>query len=279
MKVTHTLFWKFFITLTVGTCFLTVGITSFYYLTIARYLPLLAIQENLKNFLIVLLSFELVFVFSVSLVFLHLLKKYNDQMAATQNFFELLLEIISHKLGNFMAGQNVNISLLNTTGSQEAVARMEKSILLMEQDLADLLSSLSAVRENSLCPDLDIDISDLIERERHKHRCSMDGRDRGKTVIIGGSGSRLKKAEYSFIIGLLLENAFKYSRKKIKIRIGHFRDRDYFFVSNDIAKDRSGGLGIGLTIVSHICSKNNCTFKLGNSKKNFRALVLFPGPV
>ena len=279
MKNTGSLFWKFFVTLTIGTCFLTVGITSFYYLTIARYLPLPAIQEYLKNFFIVLLSFELVFVFSVSLVFLQLLKKYTDQKAATLNFFELLLEIISHKLGNFIAGQKVNMALIDTPGTEETVARMKKSILLMEQDLEDLLSSLSAIRENTLLPDFQIDVSELIERERQKHRCRLDGRDQGKTVIIGGPGYRLKKAEHSFIIGLLLENAFKYSSKKIKIRAGHFRDRDYFFVSNEIAEDRRGGLGTGLTIVSHICGKNSCTFKLGNSKKNFRALVLFPGPV
>ncbi len=279
MKNSGSLFWKFFVTLSIGIFLLTVGITSFYYLTIVRYLPPTGIQEYLKNFLIVLLSFELVFVFSVSLVFLQLLKQYTDEKAATQNFFELLLEIISHKLGNFIAGQKVNMALIDTPGSQKTVARMKKSILLMEQDLADLLSTLSAIRENTLRFGLKIDLSELIERERQKYQCGLNVRDKDKEVVIGGPGYKLKKAEHAFIIGLLLENAFKYSSKKVRIRAGHFRDRAYFFVSNDIARDRSGGLGTGLTIVSHICGKHNCTFKLGNSKKNFRALVLFPDPV
>lgn len=278
MNEKNRIFWKFVSILVLGTCFLTLGIAWLYYMTIVVVLPMGTVNEHLRNFWVALVCIELFFVLLISMVFMQLLERYSKHQKAVTDFFELIIEIISHKLGNFLAGQKVNIALLDSEDGSPVVDRINNAILVMEGELKELSKALDSVKEKALFLDqYEDDLLQFIHRERQKHkRLSGLSNEDEKTVKICNHGFKLNSMECAFLLSLIVENAFKYCHKRVKIRAGSLKNADYFFISNDISKKRTSGLGIGLSIASHICRKNNFRLRLKNTKNNFMAFVVFP---
>lgn len=56
-----------------------------------------------------------------------------------REFGRFLVKSISHKLGNFLAVQKTNLSLLQKTNSPQALGRMQRSIKRLEKDVSLIL--------------------------------------------------------------------------------------------------------------------------------------------
>ena len=267
---------KFLIILFLSSFFTFSGILFFFYISACTILPSYAIYDHLRPFILLSLCFIFVFIVSVSFIFYQLLNAYEKQQRNFTNLLELFLDVISHKFGNFIAGLNVNFSLLESQidkSSSELIKRILQNTNYMEEELNIILSTLQRIKHNqfrqkNLQP---IDLTNLINQQEKKYR-QLTTKDIPQ-IIIKGDRTKTFNLEQRFAIELLLENAFKYSEKVIKIRSGYLKNKlQYVFISNDIVSKRQKGLGIGLAIVDSIAKNND--LKILWKENNYKFMVL-----
>ncbi len=226
----------------------TIGILLNYYFDIlmVKISPIKALKDFAKN----LFLWEAVFVLSVGYLFYYLFRTYLKQKRESQEIFQILLQAISHRFGNFLATQKINVELLRTNYRLDIIKRMQDSLRLVEFDLHQIVSVLKNFElQNFDITWLDISkvVNELLEEALYDDlqiNCHF-GKVKVKTSYL------LTKN----LIILLLENAFKYAANKVIIRTGFCNGKGYFYISNDIKERVSAGSGLGLKLARLLSEK------------------------
>ncbi len=227
----------------------TIGILLNYYLDII--IAKNSSFKDFRNFAKNLFLWEAVFVLSVGYLFYCLFSAYLKHKKESQEIFHILLQTISHRFGNFLATQKINVELLRNNYRLDVIKRMEDSLRLVEFDLQQIISVLKNFESQSL--DIEwVDISKVVKELLEN--ALYDGLD-----IKYHLGKVKVKSSYLLIkslIALLLENAFKYAASKVVIRTGFCNGKGYFYVSNDIKEKISPGSGLGLKLARFLSEKS-----------------------
>ncbi len=255
------------------------GTTSFFYLTVCDFLPGDVVKLLLNSFIFLSACLIIILVTSVSFIFYQLLKSFKNRQQRNSEFFELLLEILSHKFGNFISGLKVNVALLDEIKDLQKMRsfnRIKNSVNYMDLELASLLSRIKDMKNDGLDRSSNpIVLEDLLRRQQKTTEAFFGHLAiPQKKLIVRNMLSRFDNVELAFILTLLLENAFKYSKSTIKIRSGGFKKNQYFFLSNDILPERKRGLGIGLTIAKLISERNSFHLSIKEKDNLFMVLVV-----
>jgi len=250
MKREHKTVIKFGLVFFLGLCLLNIAIVAL--LDLFLQSPSLPRGQAIKEFVLNLLLWELILVIAVSYLFYELLRQYSAYKENTREFQEILLQAVSHKLGNFLAAQRVDMQLLKETGSLKALERIQRGYRAIEKDFRQITKVIKEFSFEEASKD-DCDLSDLAGNVMEE---LQDGLGQGFRARLQPATVRGTRMEVQTLLFLLLENAVKYSQARIRLRTGCLDNRPYLYIGNDLTDKPARGTGLGLHIARKICERN-----------------------
>ncbi len=207
-------------------------------------------RKLLKTFkrliLLELITLPLFFLFSELLY-----RSFFSSINEYRRIIDLLLMSITHKVGNFLAVQKLNLSLLQRSKNGRALRRMRKSLEFLERDVRTLNQFFKEreIRRETL------DLSSLIKETLHFLSEELEGKriNLRLTKVFWN----LPRVDGEDIIYNLLFNALRYSKERISIRSCKRGNKAYLVVSNDYEQSQSQGYGLGIRIINELCKRHN----------------------
>ncbi len=225
------------------------GLIAYYYIDLCYYDGYT--KNRLYEFLKNLFLWELLFFVVVLYIFYRLFLYYLRHKKETEQIFNLLLKAISHRFGNFISIQKLNINLLRANNNPIALRRLEGSLNALEEDYRQII----CVLENFGCPSSEIKKVNLTELI-YNILSRFDSNDYTVYLrILYNIEVYAPLIILRTILFLLLENSFKYVNSFLYIRVGICRKNIYIFLANDIKTTVPRGSGIGLKIALLLTEK------------------------
>jgi hypothetical protein len=230
------------------------------------YIKYSYIEEKLKIFSKVLFLWDFVIVFSLIFVMYFTIIKYLKKEKLIKDYLEIILLTISHKLGNFLSVQKVNLEIIKEKCSINAVKRLEFAFNLIEKDFKLTLSLLKNI-ENFEIREEKVNVKKTIE-EILKY---FDLKNIKLTLKLKDTNLKINKNDFENILYILIENAVKYSKDKIYIKVCKNNKNLIIAIKNDIGYIKIGS-GIGLELAKFLAKKNGWEFYT-KSNKNFLTVL------
>ncbi|MCF8104537.1 MAG: hypothetical protein K9K64_03550 [Desulfohalobiaceae bacterium] len=226
--------------------------------------------DQLTQFFYYIVLWELILVIVVSYVFYELFRRYQRHKQEVSEFQDILVKAVSHRMGNFLAVQKVNVELLRQKNSPKALDRIEEATLRFENDFQQLIKIMDdfSFEERSQEP---LDFKTLTENilPRFAREKKLEVKSKLQKAVFKGN-----ILEVQTLLFILLENAVKYAGSSIIIRTGTATGRPYFFLKNDKNPRVTKGTGIGSNIASRLCSRNDLFLRQKESQGRFKVLVM-----
>lgn len=226
--------------------------------------------DQLKEFFYYVLLWELILVIVVSYVFYELFRRYKRHKQEVSEFQDILVKAVSHRMGNFLAVQKVNVELLRQKNSPRALDRIEEATLRFENDFQQLLKIMDDFSFEERKKET-LDFKTLTENILPRFAQEKKLEVKSKLHTAGFKGNIL---EVQTLLFILLENAVKYAGSRIIIRTGRANGRPYFYLKNDKNPKVTKGTGIGSNIASRLCSRNDLFLRQKENLGRFRVLVM-----
>jgi len=217
-------------------------------------------QEYVKNVLL----WEFLLVLSLMLILYKVIERITKQERDYKEFLELILLTLSHKFGNFLTAHRGNIEILKIRNDERALQRLEKSYTFMQEDLNKVIETINRFKEASFEKEK-INLKELIEK-------FLSLIETEKRILITAKDINVYANRQNFenIIFSLLENAFKYSKERIHIKVC----KNYIAIRNDIYETERGS-GIGLKIAQALAKKEGFKIKYRAKEENFIIVLKF----
>jgi hypothetical protein len=228
------------------------------------------LKESIKPSLKRLFFFQFLLIFSLILVYQLVLDRLWKNVEEGREFGMYLIKSISHKLGNFLAVQKTNLSLLQKTNSPQALDRMQRSIKRLEKDVS-LILRLSEEELKPVKVWVDFwktleNVLALFEEEIKEKKLIFR---KGKDLYLHTDERILEDVLYN-----LLSNAIKYSKSFVHLRVSVGNDRVLFSVRNDFVEDAKGGMGLGLRLLQKHAQRMDSQLVI-RIKKHYTAHLCF----
>jgi len=209
-------------------------------------------------------------IFSLILVYQLALDGLWKSVEEGREFGRFLVKSISHKLGNFLAVQKTNLSLLQKNNSPQALGRMQRSIKRLEKDVS-LILRLSEEELKPVKVWVDFwsvleNVLSLFEEEIKEKKFIFR---KGKDLYLYADERVLEDVLYN-----LLSNAIKYSKSFVHLRVSVGKDRVLFSVRNDFVEDAKGGMGLGLRLLQRHAQRMDSELFI-RIKKHYTAHLCF----
>ena len=229
--------------------------------------------RGLKHFSGKIIFWELILIISVGYIFYKLLVMYIKEKERRREFLEMLLLAVSHKFGNFLTTQRINLEMLKEDDNP-LTSRLIASCDNMNRDFDQIINTIKLlgadeqhsekIRLKSLIEEI---ISELPEETAKKEyiRTRMDD------ITVTAPPGVLK-----IILHNIIENCMRYSQSNISIRLTASGKWANLAIKNDIRRDAEGGRGIGLHISEKLCGM--CGMKLKYRVKENRFFLILQMP-
>ncbi len=223
---------------------------------------------KLKSFASTLFIWEGIIVISLILIMyltiINFLKKEEENI----KFLEFLVLSITHKIGNFLAIQKLNIDILKMKYPHEkAIYRIEDNYKFIEKDFKITLETIQNLKKSE--DKKVINIKDVVVQTIKNFEDVI--KDKNLNLNLKDCYLKISEIDAENIIFNLIENSIKYSKNKIYIKICCTSKYFYLIIKNDISEQKKG-TGIGLEIVKYILQKNNGKLYT-KAKRNYLTLV------
>lgn len=232
------------------------------------------LYEKLIHYLVVLILWEIfimfVILFLANALVENTIKKENEIKEA----LEVFILAFTHKIKNFLGVQKVNIEILKINFNKKALLRIEKTYSLIEKDIETLVHILKSLR-NFNNEKLEINLKEITESIVKE----LESIYPEKTVLLFLHNLKIKGnlEDVKNIIFIILENAFKYSDKRILIKLFEEKKYKVFYVSNDInVSFGEGGTGVGLEIAKFLSKKYGWILNSSVSNNEYSITLKFP---
>ncbi len=232
------------------------------------YIKISSFQKGLHHFALTLMLWELSLSSILLLMVYYILKRFLKKEYAHKQFLDFILGLISHKFGNFLSIQRINLELIETE-NKKALQRLKEAYSFMEKDFKGLLEIIKNSNEDRA---VRCGIKDTIE-ESLTHFSHLLKDKRVELSVNEDIHIRSHKGDFYNIIYELIENSIKYSQSYIHIKSVKKGRYVYIIFSNDISNKKSGS-GFGLEIIKYLCRKNNFTFIKKTTKDTFQAALI-----
>jgi signal transduction histidine kinase len=228
------------------------------------------LKESIKPSLKRLFFFQFLLIFSLILVYQLALDRLWKNVEEGREFGRFLVKSISHKLGNFLAVQKTNLSLLQKNNSPQALGRIQRSIKRLEKDVS-LILRLSEEELKPVKVWVDFwsvleNVLSLFEEEIKEKKLIFR---KGKDLYLHTDERILEDVLYN-----LLSNAIKYSNSFIHLRVSVGKNRVLFSVRNDFVENAKGGMGLGLKLLQRHAQRMDSQLAI-RIKKHYTAHLCF----
>lgn len=226
------------------------------------------VRSELLKFSLLLFLWEFLLTALILFVVYVGLKRLFRRQRYTDQFLRFILIAVSHKLGNFLAAQKVNLELADM--DEESKDRLSLALSEMEKDFNVISSTIKSITADGV----KLSYIDVVgEFKEILKSCYVSD----KTVNVDLSLDRyfisVNATDLRIVLSEILTNAFKYSLSRIYISLEQYGRGLKFVVSNDV-KTVSKGSGIGLSIVDFLCRKNGWVFAKSVVNNTFEAVFV-----
>jgi signal transduction histidine kinase len=226
------------------------------------------IQERLKNFSAFLLLWEALLVITLVVIFQRVVVRYLRREREVKDLTGILLLTLTHRIGNFLSVQRVNLELLERS---PALDRLKESLRRLERHYRRTLDILEDLREGQGLEPVRIDLREAVERVLGSVPLREEVRVRLKLSKVHVNANPVYM---EILLTSLIENALRYARTKVYIKLCRGKkNRPILVVRNDV-RPHGGGSGMGLQIVKFITHKMGIEVRY-RVKDHFTAVVRF----
>lgn len=237
------------------------------------FLDMALVNRKLRNFALSLFLWEAFLVLSLSYIFYKLLWYHLHQRERNREFLELVLLAFSHKLGNFLSTQRLNIEILKQTSSSSAVKRLEEGYHFMESQFKRTMDLISGFRAGEMRRE-EVDLKGTVKGVLGQLSEGLQGKE--LELELKEARVQAFRSDLEMIVYLLVENAVKYSRKKVKISLGKDQREVVLHIENDIDPEVRPGSGVGLDLVRRLGEKYRMKLRYEEEAGRFALSCRFP---
>ena len=185
-------------------------------------------------------------------------------LGCAKDYLEIVLLVISHKLGNFLSIQKINLEIIKEKCNLNAVNRLNYAFDFIERDFKLTLNILKNIENIDFQGDK-VNVKDLIEDILRNFDLKY------VKLKLKNISIKTNKNDLENLLYILIENSIKYSKNKIYIRMCLNERKLLIAIKNDIGHVITGR-GLGLELAKFLAKKNN--WKLyTKSKKEFLAIL------
>jgi len=230
------------------------------------YVNVSYIEEGFKKFVFTLFLWEISLSFVLILMVYYILKRFLKKEQEHKRLLEFILGMISHKFGNFLSVQRVNLELIDAQ-NKKAFERIKEAYDFMEKDFQDILKIMRNTEQESVAKD---NVEYVVERCIDAFQDRLN--DKKIHLSLTDASVASKNDDFYNAIYELIDNASKYSKTYIRIKAIKKRKKLYIIVSNDINSKKSGS-GFGLKLVEYLSAKNGWQFDIKAKNNTFCAAL------
>ncbi len=227
------------------------------------------LNKKLINFAQLLILWDFVLIVSLMSILYFTIGRYLKKEMEVKKYLETVLLAVSHKLGNFLSIQKVNLEIIENKCNIPALKRLMSAFDVIEKDFkftTDILKKINAYKEDKV----EVRIDKIIEEIINNFSTIL----KTKILILRLKPSVLRTNydDLKNLLYILIENAVLHSDKKIYIKMCGDKKFIYIFIKNDINTDFKGGSGIGLEIAKFLADRNNIKL-ITRAKNNFLVVL------
>ena len=230
-------------------------------------------DERIWRFILLMLAWEFVLLLSATLLFYRLLITHIRTREKNREFLEIVMLSFTHKLGNFLASQAVNLGILQEKYGDIAVNRLLSEHKLIKSDMEQLSRIIEGFKSGTLKEEEKVNLKLILDKALEQAEDYL----RGKRLLIYITRRRCEivgiPEELNIAFYLLVDNAVKYSRDTIHVRLSRMKNKILFSIRNDINTEKSKGTGMGLSIVEKLCSRYRIKFRTREGEGYFTATM------
>jgi len=217
-------------------------------------------EKRLKKIALTFFLWETVLLLILSIVTTWILNNYLRKEREIKEYLKLFLLILTHKLGNFLSLQKVNLEILKQKCSEEKVLqRMEEGYSVLKRDLFNILDKIKNFSTET--SKKEVNIADIVNRILNN---LPEATYKKFSLSLKPALFIIDPNDAESLVFFLIENALKYSQSAVKIRSGTFKGKSYLIICNNISNKTSfqKGKGLGLELVKLICKRYNLKLKI-----------------
>lgn len=251
------------------------GFTLFSY-TGDRYIYLKEgyLYRSLKGILSDILVIQIITTLSFTLLFYYLFRLFIGKEREKAEFIKLLHLITSHRMGNYLSSIKVNLELLRETHSPKALERMLSITEFLELNHRKNLRILNdLVQAEELQKEAEqVKLKNLIEKTCN----SLKNLNPDRNIRIYGHDIAMSANPtlLSSLLELLLENAFKYSRSQIRVKLCRAETKPLLIIRNDLEGGVARGSGIGLQVAGYLSKLLGAQLKTRVKRNHYITLLV-----
>ncbi|RMH79634.1 MAG: sensor histidine kinase [Acidobacteria bacterium] len=234
-----------------------------------------AVKEEVLNseiniFMKRLLAGEFFVVLTLILLYQAVVEMYLKKLREKEDWIRTLMLSLTHRLGNFLAVQKVNLALLKKgVGENPSLQRMEKSLKRAHMDFGIFLNVVKedrgAERETLSVDGMLKDILEYFEDELQGKRLFL----RLKELHTSMDKNDLQDVLYN-----LVGNAIKHSMSKVHIKL--CAKRGLLVIKNDLGLPKGESMGLGVELVRRILRRYGHEMRV-SLRKNYTVFLKFKG--
>lgn len=268
MKTEHKLIVSFVLVFFLSIFLLTLGI-GYLFLIFFR-LPYPDEIQALKDFLLPVVLWELVLIIGVSYVFAKLVWIYLREKEQKKELLQMLVLAISHKVGNFLSIQRINLEMLKNK-DKELVSRLIQSCEQTSRDLEKIITLITSFLQQAQAQASETNLKQLIPKILAKLQKQLKPPSQ-VTLNLASVCLNVPPQILEIILFNLLENSFYYAKTYLQIQ----QDQNVLKITNDLEPRPSQGHGLGLLIAQKLGEMYDLELKTKAKKNRFQAELIFP---
>jgi len=235
------------------------------------FLDFSRLRERLRAFALNLFLWEIFLILLLSFLFYRLLWHHLQERERNREFLELMLLVLSHRFGNFLATQRVNLEILKEGMNPSALGRLQKAYNYIEEEFRRTLELIRRFPTKGEKGEVRLD--SLIQRMLKSFGEELEGKEVKfdlKEVKVRIPGNDLE-----MVLQLFLENATRYSKNFVRISSRREGQRVILEVENDLAPDVPRGSGLGLELARRLAERMGAKVEVHEDQGRFRQVISF----
>ncbi len=236
------------------------------------FLDLSEAKRKLRNFALGLLLWEAFLVLSLSYLFYKLLWRYLREREQSRQFLELMLLVLSHRLGNFLATQRVNLEILREGMVPAALERLQQAYSYMEDQFRRTMELIRDFPKGAEKAER-VDLKKLLQHTLEPFEEAF--KDKRLELELEEIEVKVHRADLEMMLHLLVENTARYSRSYVRISLRKEEKGARLVLENDIASDAPRGSGLGIELARRLAERIGAEIEVSEGRGSFRQVVRF----
>ncbi len=229
--------------------------------------------DKLKKIILSLLAWEFITVTSILLLAYVVVKRFYLREKSREEFLNLLLLSITHKLGNFLAVQQINLEILKDCENKRAVERLTAQTNRMKKDFERIMFFMERIKKGEDSKKSKVNVKPVI-LENVKEWVEVYGKPDRLILSVKDTYINVNPDYFENIVSIVVENAIKYARGLVHVKSFTRRRMICIIVRNDIG-EVSEGRGVGTQIAKYMVERMKGVMRIRIRRDTYTTILQF----